>query len=223
MDIRSLELLDPSIIGEKVIHIIGCGATGSHLAIELLKLGFKKFVLWDFDTVEYHNLTNQIWLYSEIKMKKVDALVNRMIALDPYLDLSKITKKGKWDGELLKDYVFVCVDSIELRKRIYEDNMYNTDIELLFDPRLGSTSGSVFTYTWNEKNINQLIGLTSFKDDEMDVERSLCGTPINIGTTLNQVVEYLLVNFINYLNKQPYYKQIYFEPLKYKTTFLLEA
>lgn len=221
MDIRSLEIIDPAIIGNKKIHIIGCGATGSHLAIQLLKLGFKKFILWDFDTVEFHNLTNQIWLYGEIKQPKVDALVNHMIALDPYLDLTKITKKGKWQGELLEDYVFVCVDSIELRKEIYEQNRFNTNIELIFDPRLGSTTGSVFTYPWLDKNIEQLINLTNYKDDEMDVERSLCGTPININTTLNQIVEYLLINFINYLNKQLYYKQVYFEPLKYRTTFLL--
>ena len=54
----------------------------------------------------------------------------------------------------------------------------------------------------------------------MDVERSLCGTPINIGTTLQAVVNNLLINFVNYLNNEPYYQQIYFEPLKYKTTYL---
>lgn len=217
---RSEELISVEKFKNKKIHIIGCGATGSHLAIQLIKLGVEHLYLWDFDTVEEHNLTNQIWEYADISKAKIDVLAEHILKLDPFIDKKNLVKKGKWEDQLLEGIIFCCVDSMELRKEIYEANQYNNMIEIMFDPRLGSTTGSVYTYIWNEHNINELIKLSNFKDDEMDVERSLCGTPINIGTTLQTVVNYLLINFINYLNGNTYYQQIYFEPLLYKTTYL---
>ena len=219
MDIRSDSILDPTKLLNKTIHIVGCGATGSHLAIQLVKLGIRKLKLWDFDTVESHNLTNQIWVQKDIGSTKVEALKNHILELDNTLNKSDFYNMGKYEGQILEGIVFNCVDSMELRKYIYEQNLYS-DIELMLDPRLGSTTGSVYTYIWNEKNAELLINLSDFKDNEIDVERSLCGTPININTTLFQVVNYLLINFINYINGDKFYNQIYFEPLKYKTTYL---
>lgn len=220
MEIRSDEILNVSKIRNKVIHIIGCGATGSHLAIQLVKLGANKLILWEFDTVEEHNLTNQIWENEDIGKPKLDALVEKILKINPFIERKNLITKGKWEGQFLDGIVFCCVDSMELRKEIYETNQYNYNIELMFDPRLGSTTGSVFTYKWNDTNIEELIKASSFKDDEIDVERSLCGTPININTTLLAVINNLLINFVNYLNGSEFYQQIYFEPLKYKTTYL---
>jgi molybdopterin/thiamine biosynthesis adenylyltransferase len=220
MEIRSDEILNIEKIMNKNIHIIGCGATGSHLAIQLVKLGANKLYLWDFDTVEAHNLTNQIWEHEDIGKTKIDTLVEKILKINPFIPERNLIKRGKWEGQFLEGIIFCCVDSMELRKEIYETNQYNSNIQIMFDPRLGSTTGSVFTYIWNDKNIEELIKLSNFKDDEIDVERSLCGTPINIGTTLQAVVNYLLINFINYLNGESYYQQVYFEPLKYKTTYL---
>jgi len=220
MQIQSEELLNVSKIRNKKIHIIGCGATGSHLAIELIKLGCERLILWDFDIVESHNLTNQIWNIEDIGKLKNVALKEHILKINPDIE-EKITLKAKWTPEepLLTDIVFNCVDSIELRKEIYEVNQYNKLLQYMLDPRLGSTTGSVYCYKWEPKNIEKLIALTNFKDDEMDVERSLCGTKININSTLYMVVNMLLIDFINIINKAPYFQQIYFEPLKYKITF----
>ena len=43
------------------VTIVGCGATGSNLADNLVRQGFKKINLIDFDRVEEHNLNNQIY------------------------------------------------------------------------------------------------------------------------------------------------------------------
>ncbi len=51
----------------------------------------------------------------------------------------------------------------------------------------------------------------------------MCGTKVNISTTLFTLINYLLINFVNYLNGNKYYQQIYFEPLNYKITYLKEV
>lgn len=223
MDYQSNDILNISKIQNKKIHIIGCGATGSHLAVELVKLGANRLVLWDFDIVNPHNITNQIWTVDDIGKKKNEALVEHLIKINPELTDTKIKIKEKWTNELLDGIIFNCVDSVELRKAIYEANQYNPNITLMFDPRLGSTTGSVFTYEWNTENAELLIKLSDFKDEEIVIQRSMCGTKVNISTTLYTLINYLLINFVNYLNGKKYYQQIYFDPLEYKITYLKEA
>lgn len=222
MDYQSNEILNISKIQNKKIHIIGCGATGSHLAVELVKLGANNLVLWDFDIVNPHNITNQIWTTEDIGKKKNEALIEHLLLINPELK-NKIKIKEKWTDELLDGIIFNCVDSVELRKAIYETNQYNPNIKIMFDPRLGSTTGSVFTYEWNTENAGLLIKLSDFKDEEIVIQRSMCGTKVNISTTLFTLINYLLINFVNYLNGNKYYQQIYFEPLNYKITYLKEA
>lgn len=219
MNTRTDILFDSTKMVNRTIHIIGCGAVGSHLAIQLIKLGITRLKLWDFDTIEEHNLTNQIWNHKDIGKSKVEALIEHILELDPYIPPKNIKNMGKYEDQALEGIVFACVDSVELRKHIYECNQY-AKLEIMFDPRLGSTTGSVFTYLWTEQNAEKLINLSDFKDDEIDVQRSLCGTPVNINSTLLMVVNCMLINFINYINEDPFYNQIYFEPLKYKTTYL---
>ena len=222
MDYQSNEILNISKIQNKKIHIIGCGATGSHLAVELVKLGANNLVLWDFDIVNPHNITNQIWTTEDIGKKKNEALCEHLLLINPELE-NRIKIKEKWTDELLDGIIFNCVDSVELRKAIYEANQYNPNIKVMFDPRLGSTTGSVFTYEWNTENAGLLIKLSDFKDEEIVIQRSMCGTKVNISTTLFTLINYLLINFVNYLNGNKYYQQIYFEPLNYKITYLKEV
>ena len=213
-------IFDASKVSKTTITIIGCGgATGSHLCEELVRLGCTNFVLYEFDTVEEHNLTNQNYNVADIGKPKLDLTIEKMKAIDPFV---KITPKGKWTGQYLQGIVFNCVDSMELRKQIYEVNQYNADIKYILDPRLGSRTGSVFAYEWTSNNAETLIKLSDWKDDEMDVEVSLCGTKINISTTLDMVVHYLKVAFINYINKDSYYQQVYFSPLNYQISYLQE-
>ena len=57
------------------IHIIGCGSVGATVAENLARCGITKFTLWDFDTVEPHNLANQIFRQHDIGKTKVEALL----------------------------------------------------------------------------------------------------------------------------------------------------
>ncbi len=47
------------------VSILGCGASGSALGLQLAKLGVPMLGLWDADIVEEHNLSNQYYPNSE--------------------------------------------------------------------------------------------------------------------------------------------------------------
>ena len=122
---KSLEFFDPINDYEGAIHVIGIGAMGSRIAELLVRLGIQRIHIWDFDTVEDKNITNQLYFHHQIGMKKTDALQEILKDINPTCEV-KI--HDKWEGQTLAGYVFLCVDSIELRHEItmkLEDVMIN--------------------------------------------------------------------------------------------------
>ncbi len=65
--LRQLDIIDPGKFTGK-IRVIGVGGIGSPTAIILAKMGFKRFVLMDDDTVEPHNLPSQFFVRRVVPM-----------------------------------------------------------------------------------------------------------------------------------------------------------
>ena len=70
---RHLELFDPHTFNDKVT-VIGAGATGSWLVLQLANLGITDINVYDFDIVEEHNVPNQLYGIKHVGMPKVEAL-----------------------------------------------------------------------------------------------------------------------------------------------------
>ena len=70
------------------IHIVGCGAVGSNLALILAKMGVTNFCLWDLDRVEPHNLPNQAYLPQHIGHKKTEALASVLKEFNPEIEIT---------------------------------------------------------------------------------------------------------------------------------------
>ena len=97
------------------IHIVGCGSVGSTLAENLVRCGVTKLMLWDFDRVESHNIVNQMFRHQDIGKSKVEALYDILMEINPEVkDDIKLKPEG-WNGKMMSGYIFLAVDSIELR------------------------------------------------------------------------------------------------------------
>lgn len=66
-----------------VIGIAGAGGLGSNVAHILVRSGFRRFVLADFDDVEPSNLNRQLFYPSQLGEKKVFSLRENLLAIDP--------------------------------------------------------------------------------------------------------------------------------------------
>jgi sulfur carrier protein ThiS adenylyltransferase len=73
------------------IGIAGCGGLGSNCAFNLVRAGFKKFVLVDFDKVDYSNLNRQFYFYNQVGKTKVEALEQNLKKISSSLQI-KILK-----------------------------------------------------------------------------------------------------------------------------------
>ena len=157
--------------------IIGCGAIGSKIALELTKAGISSLELYDEDIVEPHNLCNQAFLYEHIGMPKVDALKDLLLKVCA-VDVEPVNKFYK-DEFPMHETVFLCVDSMSERKRIVEELFHKPNVVTIIETRMGIDEYRVYTFT--KVNYEQWKSVSNY--DDSSIERSACGTTLSIGGT----------------------------------------
>ena len=64
--------------GNKIFHILGCGAIGSSAATQLCRMGVNNFILYDMDKVEIQNIGVSHYILKDIGKEKVVALENHL-------------------------------------------------------------------------------------------------------------------------------------------------
>lgn len=69
------------------VGIAGVGGLGSNCAQFLVRSGFRRFRLVDFDVVEWTNLNRQFYFADQVGRKKVEALRENLLRINPNLDI----------------------------------------------------------------------------------------------------------------------------------------
>lgn len=208
---KSYEFFQPDKVRERV-HVIGCGAIGSTVVELLAKAGVQKMTLWDFDKVEAHNIANQMFTNDDIGMLKVDAIARRALAINPELKNGlKLEPKG-WDGQPLSGYVFLCVDNIDLRRRIAEENKDNISVKAMFDFRMRLTDAQHYAADWSDRRmIENFLKSMNFTQEEGKAETpvSACNIELSFASTVFTVVAAGISNFVNFAKGLPIRKTIF--------------
>lgn len=201
---RQKPIIDISKVTDE-IHIIGGGATGSNVALSLVKMGLIPHV-WDYDKVEEHNLCNQMFFEKHIEELKVNA-IQEVAELSGGDIIPHEDKVVKGNIRKIKGIVFVLVDSMSSRKTIYEGLKMNVKCKLLIETRMGGKFGNI--YTINPLNIHHCkeYEQTLYSDEEV-VSESACGSSVSIFPTANIISNLAIWQFINYINEKEYSNDI---------------
>lgn len=220
MDIvKHLEFFDPVKI-EDSIHIIGVGAIGSNLTETLTRLGLDNLNLYDFDTVTSHNIANQMFFDEDIEKTKLESIEKTCKRINPDINI-KLHEKGWEEGKRLSGYVFLCVDNIEIRKKIVQENMYNPNIKAMFDFRMGLEDAQHYAANWSDsKSKETFYDYMDFTHEEAKEEQpvSACGTTLSVIPTIRTIVSLGTSNFINFIKKKTLKKIILIDAFNYKIT-----
>ena len=183
------------------IHIIGVGAIGSHVAEQLVRLGFTKLNLYDFDTVESANVANQMYYDKQIGMLKTQAICDTLMAINPKVNLT-LFNKG-YTHQALSGIVYLCVDNIDLRRKICEDNRFNKNIDAVLDIRMGLTDAQHFASIWQDaaQSVSNLINTMAFTHEEAQAAQpvSACGSTLSVLPTIRMITALAVANMINYI------------------------
>lgn len=182
------------------IHIIGVGAIGSTIATMLARMGVPELHLYDIDDVEMKNVCNQEYFDHQVGTPKLEAITETLVKINPDIQV-KIHPLGWKKGTRLSGYVFMCVDSIDLRREIVEDNKINMYIKAMFDFRMRLTDAQ--HYAAKFKNLDYLLKTMQFTHEEAKAETpvSACGTDLNVITTVRTICSAGLSNFINLIKE----------------------
>lgn len=193
-------------------HIIGCGSVGSTLAELLARLGITNISLYDFDTVSPHNLANQMFVNSDIKRLKVDAVKDLICAINPDIEQSvKIYSEGYTENTMLSGYVFLCVDNIDLRREIVSKNRFNPQVKAMFDFRTRLEDMQCFAADWNTPSmIDNLLKSMDFTHEEAHEATPVtaCNVEMSVAPTIRIGCSYGIANFMNFIKGLPLKKII---------------
>jgi len=192
---RYFELFNPYTF-DKAVHVVGACASGSWLALALAKLGIVDLHVWDFDTVEEHNVPNQAYSISDIGKPKVDALFDQI----KFMTGTEIHKHNeKVVRQRLNGIVFCMVDSMEARKTIWENcGKMKSQVSLWVEPRMGLEVGRVYNINPMDFTQIQKYEDTWYSDDVAEV--SACGnsmTVINASLAIASWCTRQLITFVN--------------------------
>jgi sulfur carrier protein ThiS adenylyltransferase len=113
--------------------VIGVGAIGRQVALQLAAIGVPRLQLVDFDRVEPTNVTTQGYLAADLGHPKVSATAQAVHALDPEIEVEQILDRFRPripHGAA----VFCCVDSISTRSAIWRS--VNCDCQFWTDGRM---------------------------------------------------------------------------------------
>lgn len=219
---KSYEFFRPEMCRER-IHIIGCGAIGSHVAEQLVRYGLTNITLYDFDRVEAHNIANQIFTAEDIGKTKVQALAEYLTKINPDLiNTLKLADKG-YTGQRLSGYVFLAVDNIDLRREIataYKGNMF---VKGMFDFRMGLTDAQHYAAAWNDqKMVEGFINSMAFSHEEAQANTpvSACNMTLSVCSTVKMVVSCGVANFINFVKDGQIKKMIMVDAFAFDITAL---
>lgn len=106
--------------------IIGVGALGRQVALQLASLGIPRLQLIDFDQVEETNITTQGYLQRDLTLPKVAATARAIAEIDPTLEVETTTDRYR-PRYPLPPVVFCCVDSIASRAAIWRSAQHQTE------------------------------------------------------------------------------------------------
>jgi molybdopterin/thiamine biosynthesis adenylyltransferase len=158
------------------INIIGVGAVGSHIAMFLARLGLP-FNCYDFDIVEEHNLNNQIFHDEHVQCLKTNAMKKIVDKINPNITSActfNFTEVKKESAEKMTGIVFLCVDSIKVRKELLSGL---ANAEKIIDTRMGKETARIIMIDPNNKKQLSMYRSTLFNPKRTLDEQSCDGEP----------------------------------------------
>lgn len=96
------------------VTVLGVGAIGRQVALQLAAIGVRRLQLVDFDTVDLTNVTTQGYLAADVGQPKVLAAAAAIRQLDPAIEVATVQDRYRPKLEI-GPAAFCCVDSITAR------------------------------------------------------------------------------------------------------------
>jgi len=116
---RQKDIVPPERVAECKVTVIGVGAIGRQVALQLAAMGVPWLQLVDFDVIETSNLASQGYLEEDLGKLKVEATAALCKRINSGIEIVSVAERFRRSMET-GTAVFCCVDRIDVRRLIWE-------------------------------------------------------------------------------------------------------
>jgi sulfur carrier protein ThiS adenylyltransferase len=116
---RQRDIIPAERLATRRATVIGVGAIGRQVALQLTAMGIPWLQLVDFDLVEPSNLASQGYLEADLGQPKVTATAVMCNQINHDLQIVTVPDRFRRSMEI-GDAIFCCVDKIAVRQLIWE-------------------------------------------------------------------------------------------------------
>jgi sulfur carrier protein ThiS adenylyltransferase len=116
---RQRDIVPPERIATCKATVIGVGAIGRQVVLQLTAMGIPWLQLIDHDTVEWSNLASQGYLEGDMGQLKVNATLELCWRINAAAQIHAVPERFRRSMEI-GNIVFCCVDKIDVRRLIWE-------------------------------------------------------------------------------------------------------
>ncbi len=125
-DVRQRDLVPPDRLLEMSATVVGVGAIGRQVALQLAAIGVPELFIIDFDNVEPENLAAQGFLESDLGKPKVEAVADICRSINSEIEVTTANKRFT-SLQFTVGAFFCCVDQIETRRKIFNSIIERAD------------------------------------------------------------------------------------------------
>ncbi len=116
---RQRDIVPAERIADCKATVIGVGAIGRQVALQLTAMGIPWLQLIDFDVVEESNLASQGYLEDDLNKLKVNVTSDLCWQINSNMEIQAVPERFRRSMKV-GNVVFCCVDRIDVRRLIWE-------------------------------------------------------------------------------------------------------
>lgn len=192
---RQRDLVPAARFANLLVTVIGLGAIGRQVALQLAAMGVQRLQLVDFDRVDATNVTTQGYLFSEIGQLKVQATAAAIAGLDRTISVELVDDRYR-PQLAVGPAVFCCVDSIDSRSAIWRSAGRRT--EFWCDGRMRGETIRILVAA--DEISRRHYPTTLFTASEADVGQCTARSTVY---TANVAAGLMVHQFARWLRRQP--------------------
>ncbi len=192
---RQRDIVPAERIAECKATVIGVGAIGRQVALQLSAIGIPRLQLVDFDKVEWSNLASQGYLEGDMGKLKVNATLDLCWRINANSQIHAVPERFRRSMEI-GNIVFCCVDRIDVRRMIWQATQ--DKVSFFADGRMSAEVLRILTACDVESRTH--YPTTLFRADEAFVGPCTAKTTIYCA---NIAAGLMLAQFTKYLRQLP--------------------
>jgi sulfur carrier protein ThiS adenylyltransferase len=192
---RQRDIVPPERIADCKATVIGVGAIGRQVALQLSAMGIPWLQIIDHDKVEWSNLASQGYLEGDMGKLKVNATLELCWRINAATQIQAVPERFRRSMEI-GNIVFCCVDRIDVRRLIWDT--VKDRVNLFCDGRMSAEVLRILTACDSESRKH--YPTTLFNSDEAFVGPCTAKTTIYCA---NIAAGFMLAQFTKYLRLLP--------------------